>query len=107
MLRATFNAIGGNADLDLKGQLECDWSRLSKLLAPYLGDSVRIEGRDKREFAVRGPIRARSMERAASPAGASPAGRLIRSSGSNHSPHRQASAGSGPRHMVFTSGKAS
>ncbi|HJS06468.1 MAG TPA: hypothetical protein VJ809_02385, partial [Pirellulales bacterium] len=51
-------ALGGKADLNLQGQADCDWSRLSKLLTPYFGESVRIEGRDKREFTVRGPIRA-------------------------------------------------
>jgi hypothetical protein len=51
-------ALGDKADLNLQGQIDCDWSRLSKLLTPYFGESVRIEGRDKRDFAVRGPIRA-------------------------------------------------
>jgi translocation and assembly module TamB len=49
--------LGAKADLNLQGQVDCDWSRLAKLLTPYVGDSVRMEGRDKREFAVRGPIR--------------------------------------------------
>jgi hypothetical protein len=51
-------ALGGKADLNLQGQIDCDWSRLSKLLTPYLGESVRVEGRDKRDFTVRGPIAA-------------------------------------------------
>jgi hypothetical protein len=49
--------LDGGADLSLQGHVDCDWSRLSKLLTPYLGQSVRIEGRDKRTFAVRGQIR--------------------------------------------------
>jgi hypothetical protein len=51
-------ALGGKANMNLQGQADCDWSRLSKLLTPYLGESVRIEGRDKRDFTVRGPIAA-------------------------------------------------
>jgi hypothetical protein len=60
--------LGGKADLNLKGQVDCDWSRLSKLLTPYLGESVRIEGRDKRDFTVRGPIGALVDGSATSPA---------------------------------------
>jgi len=42
--------------LNLNGQLDFDWQTVSRLLQPYLGPSIRIEGRESRQFAVRGPI---------------------------------------------------
>jgi len=48
--------LNGKADLSLRGRAEYNWDTLSKLVAPYFGNNVRIEGRDSRTFAIRGPI---------------------------------------------------
>ena len=57
-VRATggVRSLQTTADLNLHGEAQCDWSRLSRLLTPYFGSNVRIEGQDTHQFAVRGPI---------------------------------------------------
>lgn len=48
--------LSGRCVADLAGQLAYDWQGLSPNLAAYLGEQVRITGRDTRPFAVRGPL---------------------------------------------------
>ena len=45
------------ANLDLRGEVAYDWETLSRVLRPYVGDDAQIEGRETRQFAVRGPIK--------------------------------------------------
>ena len=61
--RCGFCAAGGigamsrEANLDLRGEVAYDWETLSRVLRPYVGDDAQIEGRETRQFAVRGPIK--------------------------------------------------
>ncbi len=50
-------AMSREANLDLRGEVAYDWETLSRVLRPYVGDDAQIEGRETRQFAVRGPIK--------------------------------------------------
>jgi len=43
-------------ELALNGKLDYDWQTLSPALRPYLGESVKIVGRESRAFEVHGPL---------------------------------------------------
>lgn len=45
-------------ELDFAGQATFDWKALSPLLKPYLGEAVRLEGEEQRDFWLRGPLHA-------------------------------------------------
>ncbi len=42
-------------DLDLTGQVVCDWEQLAPVWRPYVGDSVKIIGHEPWPFTLRGP----------------------------------------------------
>lgn len=44
-------------DLDLAGVVEYDLARAEPIVKTYLGAGARVEGRDRREFRVAGPLR--------------------------------------------------
>jgi hypothetical protein len=48
--------LNDKAEINLQGTADYDWRVLSQLLTPYVGDSIRAEGRDSRRFAVLGPV---------------------------------------------------
>lgn len=45
-----------NAELRLTGSVDYDWQTLSRLIEPYFGRQVQVEGRQSRQFAVNGPV---------------------------------------------------
>jgi hypothetical protein len=49
-------SISRQANLDLRGEITYDWETLSPVLRPYIGDDAQFEGRETRQFAVRGPV---------------------------------------------------
>jgi hypothetical protein len=49
-------SISRQANLDLRGEIAYDWETLSPVLRPYIGDDAQFEGRETRQFAVRGPV---------------------------------------------------
>jgi translocation and assembly module TamB len=46
--------LHGVPEVDLTGQVECDWEQLAPLWRPYLGSSVQIVGREPWPFTLRG-----------------------------------------------------
>ncbi len=48
--------VSDTCDVDLNGQLDYDLPALTKLLAPYLGAVIELDGRESRKFSLRGPI---------------------------------------------------
>jgi hypothetical protein len=41
---------------DLSGEVDCDLADLSRKLTPVLGPNIRLTGRDRNQFTIRGPL---------------------------------------------------
>ncbi len=52
----TLDTHQGGGNVNVKGSVGYDWDQLAVLLRPYLGEGVRITGRQSREFALNGRL---------------------------------------------------
>ncbi|MCE9553467.1 MAG: DUF748 domain-containing protein [Planctomycetes bacterium] len=55
-LRGSIDQVSGRQLVDLSGEVHYDLAKITPLLAPYVGQGVRLVGQGHREFALKGPL---------------------------------------------------
>jgi hypothetical protein len=54
-INGNISGIESQPNLDLTGQIVCDWEQLAPLWKPFVGDAVQIVGHEPWPFTLRGP----------------------------------------------------
>ena len=54
-INGQITGVESQPNLDLTGQIVCDWEQLAPLWKPYVGDAVQIVGHEPWPFTLRGP----------------------------------------------------
>ena len=55
-LRGSIKEVTGRQQVQLSGELHYDLAKITPLLAPYVGQGVRLVGQGQREFSLTGPL---------------------------------------------------